>query len=252
MCRRPQTSVYSYLRVTTIQIDVHPAGKNWPTRHMHPCSVCVWSLTIRISHGQRIVIFHVAINRVEQGHCSREKGLPTQSTARWLTDPRSVPNFSPKATIEAVGTKPTFCWESATRLTGPITPACDQYIQYLLTGPNSSVLNWYRRGYNLGGVSFPHHTLRPSQVMVLRFPPKGPIRSQIIQHQHKSLVNVMRSTYHQPVVFWSLDIYRSLYLCLAMANVIQILARSSRVTQKVFIMQLQFQPIPINLMHNHS
>jgi hypothetical protein len=32
--------------------------------------------------------------------------------------------------------------------------------------------------YNLGGVSLPHHTPWPFQPMVLRFPPKGPTRSQ--------------------------------------------------------------------------
>jgi hypothetical protein len=40
-------------------------------------------------------------------------------------------------------------------------------------------------GYNLGGVDFPHHTPQPSQPMVLRFPPKGPARSQVIQSQRK-------------------------------------------------------------------
>jgi hypothetical protein len=52
-----------------------------------PHLVRVWSQTIRISHGQHIATFHVAINRVEQGHYSREEGLPTQSIARRLIDP---------------------------------------------------------------------------------------------------------------------------------------------------------------------
>jgi hypothetical protein len=54
------------------------------------------------------------------------------------------------------------------------------------------------------------------------------------------------------MVIWPLSVYWSLYLCLAMANILQILARSSRVIQKVFIMQLWFQSTPTNLMHNHS
>jgi hypothetical protein len=65
------------------------------------------------------------------------------------------------------------------RFTGPITPACDQYVQYLLTGTNSSVLNRHRRGYNLGGAGFPHHSPRSSQPTVLRFPSMGPARSQV-------------------------------------------------------------------------
>jgi hypothetical protein len=32
------------------------------------------------------------------------------------------------------------------QLTGPITPACDRYVQYLLTGTNPSVLNRHRWG----------------------------------------------------------------------------------------------------------
>jgi hypothetical protein len=36
MCRRPQTSGYSYPRVMVIRIEVHPTGETLPTRHMHP------------------------------------------------------------------------------------------------------------------------------------------------------------------------------------------------------------------------
>jgi hypothetical protein len=32
------------------------------------------------------------------------------------------------------------------QLTGPITLACDRYVQYLLAGANPSVLNRHRRG----------------------------------------------------------------------------------------------------------
>jgi hypothetical protein len=34
---------------------------------------------------------------------------------------------------------------TTTRFTGPITPACNQYVQYLLTGANPSVLNRHKR-----------------------------------------------------------------------------------------------------------
>jgi hypothetical protein len=59
---------------------------------------------------------------------------------------RSVPSFSPKTTIETVGEKPTLCWWPTTRLFGPISLACDRYVQYLLAGANPSVLNQHRRG----------------------------------------------------------------------------------------------------------
>jgi hypothetical protein len=135
-----------------------------------------------------------------------------------------VPSFSSKTTKEAVGKS------QATRLTGPISPACDWYVQYLLVEANPSVLNRHRRGLQ---------------------PPKGPTQAQVIQSQH-SLKWKWCETYCQPVVFWPLSAYRGLYLHLAMANVIQIPAMSSRVTRKVFIVQLRFQSTPINLMHNHS
>jgi hypothetical protein len=53
-----------------------------------PCSVRVWSMTIRISRGPHIATFHTIVNRFEQIHCTQEEGLPTQSTARRSSDPR--------------------------------------------------------------------------------------------------------------------------------------------------------------------
>jgi hypothetical protein len=57
-----------------------------------------------------------------------------------------------------------------TRFTGAISPTYDQYVQYLLTGANPSILNRHRRGYNLGGTGFPHTTPWPSQPVVSPFP----------------------------------------------------------------------------------
>jgi hypothetical protein len=42
--------------------------------------------------------------------------------------------------------KTNICRQQATRLTRPISPACDRYVQYLLAGANPSVLNWHRWG----------------------------------------------------------------------------------------------------------
>jgi hypothetical protein len=69
---------YSYPRVVAIQIDVHHAGEN-PTNTPH--AFHVW-WTIRISRGPHIATFHKVINIDGQCHCSQEKGLLTQSTAR--------------------------------------------------------------------------------------------------------------------------------------------------------------------------
>jgi hypothetical protein len=61
----------------------------------------------------------------------------------------SIPSFSPKPINEAVDLS------QATRLTGPVSPGYDRYVQYLLAGANPSVLNRHRRGYNLAGVGLP-------------------------------------------------------------------------------------------------
>jgi hypothetical protein len=156
MCWRPQTSGYSYPRVTMIWIDVHPAGKTRPTRHTHP------------TLSPRMVPDHMYLTRSTHSNLlhshqqswagplhSRKKGSRHNPQHNGWPIHGSVPSFSPKTTIEAVGAKPTFCWRPATRLIGPISPTCDRHIQYLLVGVNPSVLNRHRRGYNLGGAGFP-------------------------------------------------------------------------------------------------
>jgi hypothetical protein len=64
-------------------------------------------------------------------------------------------SFSLHTAIEAMRLTQISVDEQATRLTGPISPACNQYVQYLLTGVNPSVLNRHRWGYNLTGVGLP-------------------------------------------------------------------------------------------------
>jgi hypothetical protein len=101
--------------------------------------VCfLWVVPVRGNLSQ-------VIDRVEQGHCSREKGLLKQSIAHRLTDPRVCTQFLSRANLEAVGAKPSCRWQ-ATRLTGPISPAYDRYIQYLLAGVNPSILDQHRWG----------------------------------------------------------------------------------------------------------
>jgi hypothetical protein len=111
-----------------------------------PCSVRVWSMTTRISRGPHITTLREVINRVEQGNCSWEKGLLTQSIACWLTDPPVHTQFLSWANQWSSGGKVKHLLTAATSLIGPISPVCDRYIQYLLTGANSSVLNRHRRG----------------------------------------------------------------------------------------------------------
>jgi hypothetical protein len=63
------------------------------------------------------------------------------------------------------------------RLTGPISPACDRYVQYLLAGANRTVLNRHRRGlqpWRCWLATYPLSDL-PNQLSPLS--PKGPARS---------------------------------------------------------------------------
>jgi hypothetical protein len=84
-----------------------------------------------------------------------------------------VASFSPTTASEAVG-KSQFCQWQATRLTGPISPACDQYVQYLLVGANHRSLTNTGEGYNLGYASVSHTTTRPSQPVVSPFHLRAP------------------------------------------------------------------------------
>jgi hypothetical protein len=53
------------------------------TFHVSPCMLGVHFLWVVPVCGNLSWV----VNRVRQSHCSQEKGLLTQSTARWLTDP---------------------------------------------------------------------------------------------------------------------------------------------------------------------
>jgi hypothetical protein len=132
-----------------------------------------------------------------------------------------VPSFSPKTAIKAVGVK-------SPSIDGRLLDLSSSYLRHVISMFNTCSREPTHRsladtggGYNLGGAGFPHHTLWPFQPMVLGFPIKGPTGSQVIQHQHKPLVRVMWSIYRRLVVFRPLGIYRSLYLCLVMANILQ-------------------------------
>jgi hypothetical protein len=107
------------------------------------------------SYGQSpyVAIFHESSIDLDGFHRSREKGLLTQFIAHRLTDSRARTQFLFQAHQWSTRLKPSFCRWHATRLTGPISPACDRYIQYLLMGTNPSVLNRHRQ-------ELPHRNLR--------------------------------------------------------------------------------------------
>jgi hypothetical protein len=202
MCWWPQISGTHIRDLRQFESMYTLQGK--PDQHVIriPRSFCVWSQTICISRGQRIATFHKTVNNGGQSHCSQGKVLPTQSTACQLTDPWLRTQFLFQDSHWSSDGKATLCWWQATRLTGPISLACDWYVQYFLAGANLSVLNRHRRGYN--------H---------LRALPSLRLSNLNITSSEK----MIWSTYRWHKVFRPLDVYRSLYLRLAMTNVLQLL-----------------------------
>jgi hypothetical protein len=139
------------------------------------------------------------------------------------------------------------------RLTGPISPVCDWYVQYLLTGTNPSVHNRHRRG-------LPQRNLRIARALSPPFPsecstgppnwPRSVSSLYDINQRFKgsSLKGSMAAT-------WSSDhlaIYCNLHLCLTIANDLSIAIGSSRIDRNVTLIQLGINSTHINLMHNQE
>jgi hypothetical protein len=87
-----------------------------------------------------------AADRVGWSHCSREKRAPdtipsTPADRSAGLYPVSLPSQPMKQ-----WRKPNIHQQQDTRFTGPILPACDRYVQYLLTRANRIVLNRHRQG----------------------------------------------------------------------------------------------------------
>jgi hypothetical protein len=93
-----------------------------------------------------VATFREAPTDLDRSLCSREKGLPTQSPARRLTDPRVRTQLLSWTSQWSRGRKPSSWRCPTTKFTRPISPACDRYVQYLLMGANRTVLNQHRRG----------------------------------------------------------------------------------------------------------
>jgi hypothetical protein len=101
--------------------------------------------------------------------------------------------------------KTSFCWQSATRLTGLISPECNRYIQYLLVGANPLVLNRHRRGATTLEVPVFHISLPDlpnwrSSAFHLRAPPDLRLPKSNMKHlvkcdmKHLSLTHGLLAT----------------------------------------------------------
>jgi hypothetical protein len=93
-------------RVTAIWIDVHAAGETRPTRHMHP----TLSLHMVPDHMYLTRSMH---SNLSQSHQQQWRAIAPEKKGSWHNPQhvswpirRSIPYFSPKTVIEAMGVKP--------------------------------------------------------------------------------------------------------------------------------------------------
>jgi hypothetical protein len=115
-----------------------------------PMLVHVCHLYTSCKQSPYVKTFHGFINKVEWIHCSQEIGTPNyilSTSADQIADSHPISLLTAtKAVGKAMGKSQASVDNQLHRCIGPISPACDQYIQYLLVGINPSVLNRHRRG----------------------------------------------------------------------------------------------------------
>jgi hypothetical protein len=122
------------------------------------------------------------IDRVEQGHCSQEKRLPTQSTTRRLTDPWVCTQFLSQANLKEVG-------QSQASTDGRLLGLLDLYHQYVIGTFNTcsrvqtpQSLTDTSGGYHIKTLESPHHSPHHSLPSVPLIPLNGPARSPFFQN----------------------------------------------------------------------
>jgi hypothetical protein len=162
----------------TIRIDVHSAGENL-TNTPHTLPTPVHARPTYAFYGQFLYVttFHW-LPRSRNKPLHPEEVLVTKDR---LAQPSSwVASFLLQCDSSGVGERgfgPMVT--QLLQLTGPISPVCDRYIQYLLAGANPSVLNRHRRGiqpwrYRIATYSLPDLSNHLSPLS-----PNGPARSPV-------------------------------------------------------------------------
>jgi hypothetical protein len=149
------------------------------TPHTLPTPVHVRSAYTSCGWSPYGATFHESSTKLSRPTAPEKKGSwHNPQRASWSIR-RSVPSFSPELANEVVGAKPSIYQRPATRLTKPISPTYDRYVQYLLTGANPLVLNRHRRGLQPWRCRLPTYHSPTFPTSCLPFPPKGPVRSPV-------------------------------------------------------------------------
>jgi hypothetical protein len=182
----------SYMKTATnkrLLISVSHADSNW-------CTPCRGKLDIHDTYASHanpptpyihfLRAIHVqgnisqAIINVGQTLLLSRKRAPdtTPSLAEWYTG--LPPSFSPNIVIEAAMKAKHLLMNKLHQFTGPITPACDRYVQYLLVGANPSILNRHNRGLEAWRYRLSTYHSLTFPTSGLHFTLKGPSQSQVI------------------------------------------------------------------------
>jgi hypothetical protein len=145
------------------------------TTRMLPTPIHVHDSYASCGQSPYVITFNANPTELDGSYCSWEKVLPTPplSPTEWPTGP--TPVSLPSKNHWSNRLKPRIC-----RRTGYIGLLGLYHHHVISTFNTYSQGSTYRSltdtdgGYNLGGAGFPHHSLHPSQPMVLRFPLMAP------------------------------------------------------------------------------
>jgi hypothetical protein len=142
-----------------------------------------------------------------QSHCPREKGLPTQSTACRMTDPRVCTQFLSRANQWSSGDSQTSIDSKLLGLPGPYHQYAIGTFDTCSRVPIPSVRNWHMW-------RLPHRNLGIATTLTPPFPssvPLVPLNSPARSHFYPTLLSnnsECLSTYDRQVVFRPLGVYQ--------------------------------------------
>jgi hypothetical protein len=177
---QPQTSGYSYPRVTVIWIDVHPAGENL-TNTPRTISTPVHVRLTYASCGQSLYMatFHTNPTELDRFTAPEKKWSRLRLPAR-LSGPWDPPQFLSQHNHWSSALKPNICRQQATRFTGPISPACDRTFNTCSRVPNPRSLTDTDGGYHIENLKIATTLSPPFPSKGSTDPPNGPTQSQIV------------------------------------------------------------------------
>jgi hypothetical protein len=161
-----------------IRIDVHLAGEN-PTNTPHTLPTPVKARPVYAFCGQSLymTIFHW-LPRSRNRPLHPKEVLTTKDR---LTQPSSwvtsflLPCDSPGVGERGFGPMVT----QLHQLTGPISLACDRYVQYLLAGANRTILNRHWQGLQPWRWRLVTYSLPDLPNKLSPLSPNGPVRSPV-------------------------------------------------------------------------